>query len=290
MKSKVVSFLKGIGYVAIAFGSQLVVGIIYGIISMFNIISKYGIENFENNADEIYSVLMNTMDKDTNVILLISAIMYLLITALIYKFGKKKIIEDFGLENNNMKSFIIAAPLGLSVWLINTGILSLVQQAGLMEAYFQSFEEVTGVIGRGSIFMTILVVGIVVPFTEEFLFRGVIQRTFSKSISIKAAIIMQGILFGIYHGNLIQCVYATFLGIVFGYITYRYKSIWPAVIMHMVNNSIASTAHYIFPESLENAIGYITLAMIGIIILAVSLVFVKKNNSVIEEEKEIPLM
>lgn len=290
MKGKVFSFLKGIGYLAIAFVVQLVVGIIYGIITVFNIMGKYGVEYFESNTEEVLISFMDIMNKNTNVILLISAIIYVLIIALIYRIGKKSIVSDLGLKNNNIKSFIIAVPLGLSVWLINTGVLSLVQQAGLVQKYFQAFEEITSTIVQGSIFMTILVVGILVPFAEEFLFRGVIQKTFSKNMSIKAAIIIQGILFGIYHGNLIQGLYATFLGILFGYITYKSKSIYPAVIMHMVNNSIASIAHHIFPKILDNALGYTTLVFTGIIILIASLVFFNKNNSVIEEENNILFM
>lgn len=290
MKGKVVSFFKGIGYLAIAFVVQLVVSIIYGIISMFNIMGKYGVEYFESNTEEVLISFMDIMNKNTNAILLISSIIYVLIIALIYRIGKKSIVSDLGLKNINMKSFIIAVPLGLAVWLINTGILSLVQQAGLVQKYFQAYEEITSTIVQGSIFMTILVVGILVPFAEEFLFRGVIQKTFSKNMSIKVAVIIQGVLFGIYHGNLIQGLYATFLGILFGCITYKSKSIYPAVMMHMVNNSIASIAYHIFPESLDNTIGYTTLVFAGIIILVASLIFFNRNNSVIEEENPILFM
>lgn len=290
MKGKIISFFKGIGYLAIAFVVQVVVGIIYGLITMFNIMGKYGVGYFESNSEEVLISFMDIMNKNTNAILLISAIIYVLIIALIYRIGKKNIVSDLGLKNINMKSFIISIPLGLSVWLINTGILSLVQEVGLAQKYFHTYEEITITIVQGSIFMTILVVGILVPFAEEFLFRGVIQKTFSKNMSIKAAIIIQGVLFGIYHGNLIQGLYATFLGILFGYITYKSKSIYPAVIMHMVNNSIASIAYHMFPESLDNTIGYIILVFMGITILILSLVFFNKNNSVIEEEKDILFM
>ena len=59
-------------------------------------------------------------------------------------------------------------------------------------------------IGESNIFLTILVVGIVAPFAEELLFRGIIYKTLSKSMSIPAVIIIQGVLFGVYHMNLVQ--------------------------------------------------------------------------------------
>ncbi|WP_322545678.1 CPBP family intramembrane glutamic endopeptidase, partial [Clostridium perfringens] len=114
--------------------------------------------------------------------------------------------------------------------------------------------------------MAILTVGIVAPFAEEFLFRGVVYKTLSKNISLKWTIVIQGILFGIYHGNLIQGIYAAFLGIIFGFVTYKTKSLIPAIIMHMVNNTIAVILPAFISEYLMSTgtnIGFIVVGSIG---------------------------
>ncbi|WP_052406588.1 CPBP family intramembrane glutamic endopeptidase [Clostridium culturomicium] len=287
MKEKIVSFLKAIGYIAVAYVIQVTITLIYGFCYMLIIMSKFGIENLESSSEEIFLAFANGLDKNMNFILLISAAAYVVILMLLYRIGKKSMIKDFGLKNKNTKNWIISIFLGLAVWLINTGIVSLVQDLGFMQKSFQTFNELTSSTVQGTIFMTILAGGIIVPFTEEFLFRGIVQRTLSKSMSVKTAIIIQGVLFGIYHGNVIQGLYATFLGIVFGYVVYKSKSLWTSVIMHMVNNTTAFIICYVLPQSIDNLTGYIVFALIGMVILVVSLSYFNKNNLVVEEGNEV---
>lgn len=204
MKDKSISFLKSIGYITVAYVIQSVIALVYGICSMVTIMINFGMENWESGSEEMLLAFNNGLDKNMNLILLISALAYVLILMLIYRIGKKSMIKDFGLKNKNISNCVIALFLGLAVWLINTGIVSLIQDLGFMQKFFQTFNDLTGTTVQGSIFMTILAGGIVVPFAEEFLFRGIVQRTLSKSMSFKAAIIIQGVLFGVYHGNVIQ--------------------------------------------------------------------------------------
>lgn len=50
---------------------------------------------------------------------------------------------------------------------------------------------------------------------------------------------------GLFYGNLIPGAYAMLLGLVFGYIAYKTRSLWTAIIMDMINNSIATIAQFI---------------------------------------------
>lgn len=281
------SLLKAIGYMVVALGIQIVVSAIYGFIAMFRLMNNQGMNDFVNNSNDTLGSFTTMMNRDMSLILLISAVMYCLVLALIYKIGKKKIIEDFGFKNNNIKNLILAVFLGLSLWLIITGGLTLMETYGVMQQQFKSFEELTGAIVEGSTLITFLAVGIVVPFTEEFLFRGVVQKTLSKGMSIKAAIILQGVLFGIYHFNLIQGLYATLLGIVYGYVTYKCKSLWPSVIMHVVNNSIAIVGNYILPSSANSIWVFAAIVIGGIVILVASLISINRNNLEIQGNDQI---
>lgn len=77
---------------------------------------------------------------------------------------------------------------------------------------------------------------IAAPIAEELLFRGFVQRSlmpFGKKFAIFGA----ALLFGMFHGNLIQTPYAFLVGLVLGYVTAEY-SIWWAVLLHMINNMV----------------------------------------------------
>lgn len=81
-----------------------------------------------------------------------------------------------------------------------------------------------------------LYVGLGAPVAEELLFRGLILRTL-QPCGKKFAIIASGILFGIFHGNLLQGVFAFGVGLILGYVAMEYNIVW-AMVLHMFNNLI----------------------------------------------------
>jgi membrane protease YdiL (CAAX protease family) len=83
----------------------------------------------------------------------------------------------------------------------------------------------------------ILSVGIFAPIAEEVLFRGMILSELKGVHSIFVAVIVQAVLFGLFHMNAIQAIYATAFGLVLGFITVKTKSILPAILLHVLNNT-----------------------------------------------------
>lgn len=280
MKEKIKAFFAAIGYLFIALLSQLSVSIIGGIIiSVFYVINE--MSNISGGVNPISSDLDGLLEFTvslTNVFLLISSILTVLILFLIYKIRKKNCKEELQIKKTNSFNICFAIILGISCWLFNSGVLSLIDEAGLFTSQFDYMENMLAPLSSGSIIISIIAVGIVAPFAEEFLFRGVIYNTLSKKISIKWTIIIQAILFGVFHFNLVQGAYATLLGLVFGYITYKTKSLWPAIIVHMVNNLIATIAPYVLSESFGGNTVYIIFSIIGAIGVTIGLLLTKNKN------------
>lgn len=280
MKEKVKAFFAAIGYLFIALLSQLSVSIIGGIIiSVFYLMNE--MSNISGGVNPISSDLDGLLEFTvslTNVFLLISSILTVLISFLIYKIRKKNCKEELQIKKTNSFNICFAIILGISCWLFNSGVLSLIDEAGLFTSQFDYMENMLAPLSSGSIIISIIAVGIVAPFAEEFLFRGVIYNTLSKKISIKWTIIIQAILFGVFHFNLVQGAYATLLGLVFGYITYKTKSLWPAIIVHMVNNLIATIAPYVLSESFGGNTVYIIFSIIGAIGVTIGLLLTKNKN------------
>jgi len=85
-------------------------------------------------------------------------------------------------------------------------------------------------------FSMFLYASIAAPIVEEILFRGFVQRSllpFGK----KFAIFGSALLFGMFHGNLVQTPYAFLVGLVLGYVAAEYN-IWWAIALHMINNMV----------------------------------------------------
>ena len=94
--------------------------------------------------------------------------------------------------------------------------------------------------------ITYLYISILGPIAAELLLRGCVLRLGSH-ISAKVGIFISALLFGIMHGNIAQ-FYNTFLmGLLLGYITVKCRSIIPAIIAHVCNNSLATVMTFVKP-------------------------------------------
>lgn len=77
---------------------------------------------------------------------------------------------------------------------------------------------------------------ILAPICEELIFRGVTMRQAKKAIPFWAANLMQAILFGVFHMNMIQGIYAFCLGLILGYVCEMGGSIYYSILLHMLFN------------------------------------------------------
>jgi len=117
---------------------------------------------------------------------------------------------------------------------------------------------------------TALLVGLAIlaPICEELLFRGYIQRAFSKH-GTWFSIFIAGLFFVVFHQSLISIPALLPLAFITGYIAWRSNSLIPAILLHMGYNGSLPLALVVDP-SLEDAI---TSVKITIPSLVATLVF-----------------
>ena len=90
-----------------------------------------------------------------------------------------------------------------------------------------------------------LVMAVVPPFVEELLFRGVVLGNLLPFGKLQA-VLASAVLFGLMHQSVEQLLYATVGGLVLGYIYVATRSIWPCILLHLINNgtSVLQAAFY----------------------------------------------
>ncbi|WLT31987.1 CPBP family intramembrane glutamic endopeptidase [Geothrix sp. PMB-07] len=81
------------------------------------------------------------------------------------------------------------------------------------------------------------------PLSEEPLFRGLILSGFLLRYGPRKAIIGSALLFALFHMNPWQFPIGCLAGLLFGWLTVRTGSLWPAVFAHFLNNLSASLTH-----------------------------------------------
>lgn len=83
----------------------------------------------------------------------------------------------------------------------------------------------------------ILVIAVMAGITEEFLFRGTVQRILEKKLTNHHAVIWTAaVLFSAIHFQFYGFIPRMLLGAYFGYLLYWSKNIWIPVIAHFFNN------------------------------------------------------
>ncbi|MES2764491.1 MAG: type II CAAX endopeptidase family protein [Bacteroidota bacterium] len=90
-----------------------------------------------------------------------------------------------------------------------------------------------------------LLIGAAIPaIVEEFLFRGVMQRSLEEAMPFKKAIIVTGIIFGVIHFNLPVLIPLAIIGMYLGALAYYSESILLPVAAHFLNNALSVFSLY----------------------------------------------
>ena len=112
------------------------------------------------------------------------------------------------------------------------------------------------------------------PLLEEVLFRGAIQGALMRYFGRPwPAIVVAALVFGVFHMNPVQIVYATLLGIVLGWIYYRTGSLLSVIVGHVLNNSLAVVTTVAFGATEEQAVANSTAGIAGFVLFAVLSVY-----------------
>ena len=117
-------------------------------------------------------------------------------------------------------------------------------------------------IGGGSFLGAVVVAVIGAPLIEEIVFRGIVFRSLRRVSPPWVAILVSSVLFGLYHMNTVQIVYATLMGLVAGIIYEKSNNLLFPILVHVANNLVAAIQGFIPFESGDIIMNVISLIMI----------------------------
>jgi membrane protease YdiL (CAAX protease family) len=116
----------------------------------------------------------------------------------------------------------------------------------LVEPIRQMLEEMVKMLIQSNSIPEFIFVVIVVAFVpaivEEFLFRGLVQRSFDLAMPPLASALLTGTIFGLFHLNPFEAIPLIGIGCFLGFLRYRSASIVLPVFLHFLNNLLAVIA------------------------------------------------
>jgi membrane protease YdiL (CAAX protease family) len=100
-------------------------------------------------------------------------------------------------------------------------------------------EAVEKLVTQAPLVVTLLVIAMLPAIAEELVFRGVLLRGLATRLRPVLAIPISAAVFALYHLQPGQMVTTFMLGLALGFLTLRARSVVPAMIVHLINNSMA---------------------------------------------------
>lgn len=151
---------------------------------------------------------------------------------------KKEFFSSF--KSLSLKNVITFMGMGLGAYFIGIIITN------LLIGVFPEYNEISNSFNQYEPVLRFIAMVILPPIVEEYLFRFKIQGYLKEGFGTPIAIIGQALLFGMLHYYMLQKIYATVLGLLFGYIREKKENIQCSIWMHMIVNLLGWLAGCFF--------------------------------------------
>lgn len=169
-----------------------------------------------------------------------------------YEIGSNEYIENLSVFFNNngiwiaVLTFLMLIPLFKKkckfnklktdikniIWLVLIGISFAVTYNLIL--WHLNFTDIFGT--NNKLLITLITSGLIGPIMEELIFRNIVYEKLKGNYKRTFAVILTGLLFGIFHGNIIQFIYVFLFNFIFIFVYEKYDSIYAPIIVHMSAN------------------------------------------------------
>ncbi len=164
------------------------------------------------------------------------------VSVFLFSFLQKNKIKDtfnfYGYRKMSFKAVLISVLIGIIIYVLNIFVASFFNNILSLFGYKFQSSSILKSYPVWLLFVNIFITAVLPAVCEETAHRGMLLKGLSP-LGRKKAIIISAILFGLLHMNIEQFFYATIIGVVLGYISTVCETIYPAIIIHFMNNAIS---------------------------------------------------
>jgi len=157
--------------------------------------------------------------------------------------------------------------IGLNLVLTQIGF---VQRSQSFDTVYEQQYGVQFIIG-------LILYGVISPFAEEAVFRGLLYNRMKRCFPMGIAIVLSALLFGCYHGNVVQAVYGTILGIVIAYLYEIMGGFEIPVLFHGMANVSVYVLSYQNRMSGMSPIAAWIMAVIALLISVILFYYIRRE-------------
>ena len=169
----------------------------------------------------------------------------LIIPFLIYKFSLKKsftgVMRFSSVRKPDLFVMLLCVPLGVCCLIVTMGVSTV--WAVLLELlgynYPSGGSSYPETFSVWLLLLNIVLTGVLPGVCEEFANRGGFLTTMRGSFNEAQTIVICGLAFGLFHQNVTQVFYTFLFGMLMAALVIKTKSLFPAMLVHFLNNSLS---------------------------------------------------
>lgn len=182
----------------------------------------------------------------------------------------------------NNRDYLLVIFSGAALALAMNNVIALTP----LPVWFTGYEDTNQVIYGGGLLLQILSAGIFACIVEEVSMRGVVYGRMKRYFGKTAAMFLSALVFGIYHLNVVQGVYAFVLGLYFVWLYERYQSLWASCIAHMSANLfiLFMAASPVCQHVLQTMVGFCLTTCISLLIFYYSWRMIQESDPKLDLE------
>jgi len=153
---------------------------------------------------------------------------------------KMPLKKTFRLNKINPSIILYSVIISLAIFIIGDELDRIIFQLFPMpDELYQSMNKLLHIHSFKDAIILIAAGVLFAAFAEEMLFRGVLQRSLEHFREPAIAIVLSSVLFSIIHFNPWAALQIMFLGLFLGYLAWKANSIFPAIVLHGINNLLS---------------------------------------------------
>ena len=157
---------------------------------------------------------------------------------------------------------------------------SLIDLVGISRI-FTSYQESAESMFQGQNPLLLIITTVILgPLTEEMVFRGLTYRRIRSYVGVRKAILFSALLFGIYHMNIVQFLFAFVVGCLFAWLYEKSGTLLVSIGAHMLINLYAAiyNMQISYFQAHPQTLRYITAVQVILAIVAGGILFKKRNT------------
>ncbi len=224
----------GLTYLVICF----IIEVIAAVWIAFSTVAKYDVNSLNS---EMNSIINSMLEQTISVALelqVLAAAITLPLLILYYRRDRKR--EEQAGQMHRFTwvpawQYLLAVLLGMTACLAGNNLVAV---SGLYQVS-DTYAEISEMIYGGKLAVELVGLGIIVPVVEELIFRGLMYRRMREYLNISTATVICSLIFGFYHGNLVQGIYAFCLSLLMIYVYERFHTMLAPILFHVAANLLS---------------------------------------------------